>query len=96
MPVGEEILKTSLALIFKTSIIFTHLVFGILEAIWDIKKNTRGLKPGLMALVTHSIFGLITWYGFKITGYVSPGLMAAILLHIAWNSFIIKRSNTTN
>lgn len=92
VPVGEEILKTSLAFIFSSSIIYTHITFGLIEAIWDIKTNAKGLQPGLFSVLTHSIFGLITWLLYSRTGYISISIMTGIFAHIIWNSYIIKLS----
>jgi hypothetical protein len=71
-------LKTSLALYLNSSIFYTYLIFGIIEGIWDIKTNIRGLKPGILGLLTHSFFGGITWYLYNLTGYVSLGIIVSI------------------
>ena len=93
VPVIEELLKTLLAVMFSASIFLTHFTFGIIEAIWDIKANVRGLRAGLVGLLTHSGFGLITWMIYQLTGILSLALMASITAHITWNSIIIQNGN---
>lgn len=93
VPIAEELLKTLLAFFFASSIILSHLTFGVIEAIWDIKANVRGLKPGLMGIFTHSIFGLITNLVYQLTGFISLAIMVSIIAHITWNSLIIKNAN---
>ncbi|MFZ5945275.1 MAG: hypothetical protein ACOYVD_14315 [Bacillota bacterium] len=92
VPIIEETLKTVGAVLFSTSIFYTHLVFGIIEGIWDIKVNIKGLLPGIMSLLTHSFFGLVTTYFHQLTGYISMAILVSIICHIGWNSFIIRKS----
>lgn len=93
VPVAEEMLKTFLAVAFSTSILFTHITFGIIEAVWDIKANIRGLNPGIIALVTHGFFGLVTWAVLSLTGILALAIMTSIVTHIIWNSIIINNSH---
>ncbi|NMA01114.1 MAG: hypothetical protein GX923_00940 [Clostridia bacterium] len=93
VPVVEEVLKTLLAFSFNSLIILSHFTFGIIEAIWDIKTCERGLKPGLIGIITHIGFGLITILVWELTGFLSLAILASILAHITWNSIIIKKAN---
>lgn len=91
VPVVEEVLKTLLAFSLTSSIFLSHLTFGIIEAIWDIKSSVRGLKPGLIGIITHIAFGLITILVWQLTGFLSLAILASIIAHITWNSTIINK-----
>lgn len=93
IPILEEILKTSLAIFFTTSILFTHIIFGIIEGFYDLKTNIKGLTPALFAILTHTLFGLITITIYSYFNSLSFGVMIAIICHIIWNSVIVKISN---
>lgn len=93
VPVIEELLKTLLAFSLASSIFLSHFTFGIIEAIWDIKTNVRGLKPGLMGIITHIVFGFITILVFQLTGFLSLAILLSIIAHITWNSIIINKAN---
>ncbi|KJS23281.1 MAG: hypothetical protein VR72_01725 [Clostridiaceae bacterium BRH_c20a] len=93
VPVAEEILKTLIAIIFGASIFYAHFSFGVIEAIWDMKVNTKGFRPAIFSLLTHSIFGFITIYIFWLTGFLIFGIIISIITHIIWNSYIIRRSS---
>ncbi|SMB86495.1 hypothetical protein SAMN00017405_1167 [Desulfonispora thiosulfatigenes DSM 11270] len=92
-PIQEEIFKTSLAIFFGGSIILTHVIFGIIEGIWDMKFNIKGLIPGILAVVIHSFFGFITWIVYIKWGNLSFAIMIAIIMHIMWNTQIVKINN---
>jgi len=92
VPVAEEIFKTFIAIIFGASIFYTHFSFGVIEAVWDMKVNIKGFRPAVFDLLTHSIFGLITIYSFRFTGSLIFGILFSTITHIAWNSYIIRRS----
>lgn len=89
IPVVEEFLKSLIPYFLHTSIFFCHLVFGIIEAFWDMKANIKGVKPGLLSILTHTFLGIITVVLYNWTGYLSLGIIASITLHILWNRNII-------
>ncbi|KJS85668.1 MAG: hypothetical protein JM58_07995 [Peptococcaceae bacterium BICA1-8] len=93
VPIAEEILKTFIAIILGASIFYAHFSFGVIEAIWDMKANTKGFRPAILSLLTHSFFGLITIYTFQLTGLLILGIIISTTTHIIWNSYIIRRSS---
>jgi hypothetical protein len=92
VPILEEILKTSAAILLGTSIYYAHFSFGLVEAIWDMKANNNGFRPAVFSLVTHSIFGLITIIVYRLSGFLTLGITFSIIVHILWNSYIIRFS----
>lgn len=90
-PVVEEISKTGLALLFGGNILFSHVVFGMVEALNDIIKN-RGMlsyTAGVTSFISHAVFGIITVYaGSFFFGPIS-GIATAIAAHMLWNRIII-------
>jgi len=87
-PMTEEFLKTSLALIFSTSIIFTHITFGLVEAIVDYK-NTRKSSGAMVSLASHAFLGIITYVLFILLGSIYIALLIAIIVHMTWNKFVM-------
>lgn len=91
-PVFEELLKTGLALFLDCSILGSHISFGVVEAVYDFYKNRGllGILSALVGLLSHSIFGLITIYAYKIGKTPVLGISLAILSHILWNYGIMN------
>lgn len=91
IPVWEEIIKTSGALLIGASVPLTHGVFGLVEAVHDSVASRRlGLWAGLASVVSHLLFGETTYYVFRMTGVWISGVTAAALLHIYLN-FMVTR-----
>ncbi|AZR74568.1 hypothetical protein BBF96_14930 [Anoxybacter fermentans] len=89
-PILEEILKTGLAVFFHTTILPVHIIFGIIEGIYDLKTSKLGVSAGVLSLVWHTVFGLVTILLRSVMGNLVWGLIGAILLHYLGNSIIIK------
>ena len=87
-PTTEEILKTGLAVIFNTSIILTHIVFGLIEAVVDYK-NTKKSSGAIVSLVSHVFLGIITYGLFISLGSIYIALLIAVIVHISWNKFVM-------
>ncbi|AEG58479.1 hypothetical protein [Desulforamulus ruminis] len=88
-PLVEETVKTLTAVILETSILWTHVFFGLLEALVEIiRRGVAGLAPGCAALAAHSLFGLLTVWIYGQFGLV-PSLALAYLAHAAWNGVVV-------
>ena len=71
---------------------WTHLGFGLVEGLLEIKRRgTRGIAPGWLALVAHSLLGLLTWNIYRWQG-LWLALAAAYLVHAAWNMVVVHYS----
>lgn len=91
VPVLEESLKTGMAFLCQTSIIGTHGVFGAVEFAWDCAKPGPGRwLPALSGLLSHLLYGFLTYWIFGITGNLGLGVLAAALVHMAWNRFMMR------
>lgn len=93
----EETSKTLLALFCGADIFFTHLVFGVIEGIWEgFSRDKGGRAAGILACITHAAFGLVCAGVWAKTGYIAAALAAGVLFHAAWNwtvlAFARKRS----
>lgn len=92
VPFIEEVSKTVLALILNTSLIVTHLIFGLIEGIYDIVNSSEdaGIWAALVSLISHSAFGAATFLTMRAGYSIYWGIFLAWLLHSGWNWYIIK------
>lgn len=92
VPIIEEISKTLAPFFLSTSILYTHIVFGIIEALYDGTTSPKkvAFTAALMSIVTHGILGAISSYTFAFTNNVGVAIFAAWIFHLGWNYFIAK------
>ncbi|KYH33851.1 hypothetical protein [Neomoorella mulderi] len=100
-PLGEEILKTGLALLTGTSLAGVHSVFGLAEAAWELAgappaKGPPKLKPALAAVAGHSFFGLLASLAYARSGRADVALATGFLAHLAWNQVILTLHSFLN
>lgn len=88
-PGVEEAAKTGFALLLGASIPLAHLIFGLVEGVWDAIKGGRGLVAGLVGLASHVAFGVTTGWLYHFTGNPWPAVAGAYLLHTGWNRLVI-------
>lgn len=89
-PIIEEGVKTGFATILEAAIVPVHLIFGLIEGIYDLKTSRYGITAGLMSVAWHAIFGLVTVWLTRMLGNLAYGVLTAILLHFLGNSIIVK------
>ncbi|WP_003540681.1 type II CAAX prenyl endopeptidase Rce1 family protein [Desulfotomaculum nigrificans] len=88
-PLLEETAKTLAAAALGAALLWTHVVFGLMEALLELRRRgVRGLPAGWSALAAHSLFGLITAWIYGRSG-VLAALAAAYLAHAAWNMAVV-------
>jgi hypothetical protein len=93
-PLAEEFSKTVPAILIGASLFFTHVFFGVIEAVWEwFSQRRNGFYAGLAALASHSIFGFITVLVYERYGTAPPALLAGYLAHMAWNHTVINLVN---
>lgn len=92
VPFIEETLKTASSIIIGTSIIGTHFIFGLIEGIYDIVNSSKsiGKWAALASIISHSIFGLVTYLTIKAGYSVYWGIFLSWLIHSTWNWYITK------
>lgn len=90
-PVIEEIFKTGLAILLSGDILFSHIIFGVAEASYDIIKNRGRLSytAGVAGLISHTAFGAITACVSRLLKSLLLGIAAAVIIHMFWNYIII-------
>lgn len=90
-PLGEEVVKTLLAVLLGANIFLAHFFFGAVEGVWEMFSVRRGgFYTGLSALASHSIFGYITVFVYETWGILLLALAAGYLAHVAWNYAVLK------
>jgi hypothetical protein len=92
VPLVEEVAKTMTALLLGTSVLYTHLVFGLTEAVLDWRTARSGLMAAVSALVAHGVFGIVTVTVIRQTQITGAGIVAAFLTHALWNAVMLLRS----
>ena len=91
-PLVEEVAKTGFAILLQTSIIGGHFVFGLIEGVYDIYTSPKktGKWAALASVISHSFFGIITYFLYIKTGLLPVGIGLAWIFHSSWNWYIIK------
>jgi len=85
-PLQEEVAKTLPAVFLGAPLFFTHMLFGAIEAAWELLYQRRNsLYAGLAALLSHTVFGFVTASIYTPYEAVLPALAAGYLTHAAWN-----------
>lgn len=91
VPLVEEMAKTFSAYYLGTSILLTHLVFGLVEAVYDLVTSPKqGLTAGLVSVLGHSLFGGATSLAYFYSNNILIGLIAGLIIHVLWNGVVIK------
>ncbi len=88
-PAAEEFAKTGLALVLGASIPATHIFFGLLEGLWD-GAGKKDLPAGFTALLEHTVFGLVTYFIYRHTGFIVVALISAYVVHAGWNLMVLS------
>ena len=94
VPIVEEVSKTLPAFFLGAPILLTHGVFGLVEAVYDLTRNSSP-GPPLFSFFGHLLFGGATHLVYVGTGVLGFGLVAGILLHFLWNLGIITMLTTS-
>lgn len=95
-PVLEEVMKTLGSHYFSADILLTHIIFGILEAIYDwVKRQSykRGIIAALLSVSGHTLFGLLTVMIFNLSDNIFLGLFVGSSAHLIWNITWIRQGN---
>lgn len=94
-PGVEEIAKTGAAVTIGAAILWTHTVFGIIEAAVEIRRRgNRGIIAAWLAIAAHSLFGLIATWAYNRGGFIAS-ILLAYLVHATWNWGVIYYSGQT-
>jgi hypothetical protein len=89
-PVGEEFVKTGAAWLWGASIPTVHILFGVIEALLDLRSKTACRYYAAVASVSgHALFGYATIGAAQYWGSLVIGLCLGIVLHICWNGYVM-------
>jgi hypothetical protein len=79
VPVMEETLKTLAAVVFGAGIVPTHLVFGMVEALYDLYSSPAAYSTiaAALSIASHMLFGTATWFILRYSGSVVLAVLAA-------------------
>lgn len=91
IPWLEEIIKTGIAIFSGASLILTHGVFGLLEAVHDYMASPRwGIIAGFSSIISHCFYGWVTAFiNARISFWLGSALVAAFL-HVCWNYVMVR------
>ncbi|GAB6179114.1 hypothetical protein JCM14036_04330 [Desulfotomaculum defluvii] len=94
-PLVEETAKTFWAILLKTSLVYTHIGFGLVEALVELKRRgVKGVWAACTAIIAHSLFGLLTVRVYSASNLL-VALIVTYLVHTIWNWFIVYYSKQT-
>lgn len=90
-PIVEEGAKTLLAWYLAADIVATHVIFRVLEGVYDYLIGTRyRTQAALTSVVCHTLFGGITVTLLGFTGSIWIAVGGAVIAHAAWNRAVIR------
>lgn len=86
-PLVEEISKTFISIALGGNILFTHFIFGGVEAVYDgiLHPGDKGKLAALMGIFSHGAFGFITVATMGYLGSSIIAVLAAASVHSGWN-----------
>ncbi|AAM25690.1 hypothetical protein M2349_002573 [Caldanaerobacter subterraneus subsp. tengcongensis MB4] len=90
VPFIEESSKTVFGYL-TSSILASHFMFGIAEAVNDYTKASYKIngRAAVLSILSHSIFGVISYVLVeKVNLFVA--ILSASLLHLLWNRFMLR------
>lgn len=92
VPFIEEVFKTLAPIIMGANIIIAHLVFGLIEGVYDIVNSPKriGKWAALVSVISHSVFGIVTYLTISYGYSIYWAILLAWLLHSSWNWYITK------
>lgn len=91
VPLVEELAKTGLAVLFNSSLVLAHGIFGLIEGVYDFFYSRQtGITAGFISLAGHAFYGLVTAWAISRFGQIAPGILAGFLVHTLWNMLVMK------
>lgn len=93
VPFVEEIAKTLIAFLIGGNLIGVHLIFGMIEALYDwayTKNENAAWLAAVISIASHSIFGMTTYYLYLWTRKLFLGIVIVGIVHSLWNYFVTR------
>ncbi|SJZ49565.1 hypothetical protein [Garciella nitratireducens] len=93
VPFLEEISKDLITFFLKANFIGTHLIFGIIEALYDwiyTKNRKAAWLAAIISVLSHSFFGICTYFLYLWTEQILFAIVIIGIIHSLWNYFITR------
>jgi hypothetical protein len=88
VPALEETLKSGLAALTGASLFATHVVFGAVEAAYEVSGARPSRTAALLSLVTHALFGAMTQV-FSARSGLPAAFVAVTAIHAFFNLAVV-------
>jgi len=90
IPIFEEAFKSFIPALMGTSLLLSHITFGVLEAAYEMfTSKGRGAYLGaVVSFFSHYLLGTFTLFLIYITGSLILSVFGAAFLHILWNRMV--------
>ncbi|HOO12226.1 MAG TPA: hypothetical protein PK684_04650 [Bacillota bacterium] len=90
IPAVEELLKTLGAVVFNAPVVPAHLVFGMVEGLYDLYSSPpdRSFTAFVLSIASHTLLGTAAWLVLRVSGSVFAAVLASTALHSLWNRII--------
>lgn len=91
IPFIEEAVKTLGAVLLGGNLILCHMVFGAVEALYDLYNSPAeySMTASLLSLASHTVFGIVA---YTLVVYIGWHFLSAVfisaIVHSLWNKFI--------
>lgn len=91
-PIVEEVLKSLPAYFLNKPLFNVHFLFGIGEGIYDWFNGKKEAKiwAAIASIISHSIFGGVTFLVLKWTSSMIWAILSSIVIHTIWNYVIMN------
>ncbi|NLK00695.1 MAG: hypothetical protein GX318_05590 [Clostridia bacterium] len=92
IPFFEEMYKSLIPVFLGAPLIYSHITFGVIEAAYEfVTAGKDGAAiGGMVSLISHLVFGIITWAAYYISKSLLFSVLFAALIHCLWNYIIMK------
>jgi hypothetical protein len=90
IPLAEEALKTFASVVFGAPVVPVHMVFGGVEALYDLYSSPAdySFTASVLSLVSHTLLGAASWYVLRASGLAIAAVLASAVLHSLWNTIM--------
>jgi hypothetical protein len=90
IPAVEELLKTLGAVVFNAPVVPAHLVFGMVEGLYDLYSSPpdRTFTAFVLSIASHTLLGTAAWLVIRVSGSAIAAVLASTVLHSLWNRII--------
>ena len=87
IPLAEETVKTVAAVMFGADVVLTHMVFGVVEAVYDLFNSppAHSFTASVLSMISHTLLGLTAYFTIKVSGSVVLAVLVSSVLHSLWN-----------